>query len=76
MYWCSEEFDRLHFAALKELDEAKRHDMYIQMQQLWDEAVHTQWIYWPTLYFAARKGVTPSIYPTAYLHVPAFTVEA
>jgi len=76
MYWCDKEFDRLHFAALKEQDEAKRHEMYIEMQKRWDEAAHTVWTHWPTNYWAARKGVTPSIYPTGYWQLPAFTVEA
>ncbi len=42
MSWCNEEYDRLHLAALKEPDQQERHDMYIRMQELWDEAAHTQ----------------------------------
>ena len=57
MYWCDEEYDRLHYAALKEPDQAVRNDMYIQMQQLWDEAAHTVWLAWPTRYYAARQGI-------------------
>ena len=61
MYWCDEEYDRLHYAALKESDPAVRNDMYIEMQQLWDAAVHTVWTAWPTYYFAARQGIEPAI---------------
>ena len=32
------EYDRLHFAAIKETDAAKRNEMYIEMQKLWDAA--------------------------------------
>ena len=39
MYWCDEEYDRLHYAAIQESDPAVRNDMYIEMQQLWDAAV-------------------------------------
>src|SRR6266545_1337614 len=66
MYWCDKEYDRLHFAALKELDEQKRTDMYIAMQKLWDAAAHTIWTHWPTDYFASRKGIEASIYPTSW----------
>jgi peptide/nickel transport system substrate-binding protein len=76
MYWCDKEFDRLHFAALRELDPAKRDTMYVQMQKLWDQAAHTIWIYWPTNYFGSRKAVQASLYPTGYWYVPAFTVSA
>ena len=63
MSWCNEEYDRLHLAALKEPDQQSRHDMYIQMQQLWDEAAHTQWIAYRTKFFAYRAGLQPSIAP-------------
>ena len=63
MYWCDRTFDRLHAAALKEPDEAKRHEMYIEMQKRWDEAVHTVWVAWPTKYFAYTKELQPAITP-------------
>ncbi len=72
MYWCDKEYDRLHFAALKELDEQKRTDMYIEMQKLWDAAAHTIWTHWPTDYFASRKGIEASIYPTSWWLPQAF----
>jgi peptide/nickel transport system substrate-binding protein len=72
MYWCDEEYDRLHYAALKESDQAVRNDMYIEMQQLWDEAVHTVWTSWPTDYFAARKGIEPAIRPDGRIQPTGF----
>jgi peptide/nickel transport system substrate-binding protein len=72
MYWCDKEYDRLHFAALKETDPEKRHEMYVQMQELWDQAVHTVWIGWPTLYYAAREGIDPGIRPDGRLLPSAF----
>jgi peptide/nickel transport system substrate-binding protein len=67
MYWCDEQFDQLHFEALKELDTDKRADMYLEMQQLWDEAAHTVWIAYPTLYFASRADLDPGITPHSWL---------
>lgn len=63
MYWCSEEYDRLHAEALNELDADKRAEMYIQMQKIWDEAAHTVWIGYDTFYYVARVGLEPSIMP-------------
>lgn len=35
--WENEEFDRLHHEAARELDEQKRHEMYVRMQDLMEE---------------------------------------
>ena len=75
MYWCNEEFDALHEAALKEPDQAKRAEMYIQMQKLWDEAVHTVWIAYPTLYYVGRAGLSPAITPHGRFVAWAFTSQ-
>ncbi len=74
MYWCDEEYDRLHYAALKEPDQAVRNDMYIQMQQRWDEAAHTVWLAWPTRYYAARQGIQAGLRPDARVLSTAFRV--
>ena len=63
MEWCNEEYDNLHYAALKETDPAKRADMYIEMMKLWDEAAHTIWIAYPTLYFGYQTDIEPSLMP-------------
>ena len=60
-YWCGTEFDRLHFAALKEPDEAKRNEMYIEMQKLWDaQANVVVWTSFPTNYYGHRTGIEPA----------------
>jgi peptide/nickel transport system substrate-binding protein len=61
MYWCSEEFDRLHEEALRESDPDARAEMYIEMQQLWDEAVHTVWVGFGANYYAARTDIQPGM---------------
>jgi len=63
MYWCSEEFDALHDAALIEQDPDKRAEMYIEMQQIWDEAVHTVWVAFGTNYFVSRTDLNPGVMP-------------
>jgi peptide/nickel transport system substrate-binding protein len=72
MYWCNKEFDRLHVEALKESDESKRNDAYIQMQQLWDAAVHTVWLAWPTKYYAFTKDLEPGLSPHGRVLPQAF----
>jgi peptide/nickel transport system substrate-binding protein len=63
MEWCNEEYDRLHFEALKESAPEKRAEMYTEMQKLWDEAAHSVWLAYPTLYWAVRKDIEPSLMP-------------
>jgi peptide/nickel transport system substrate-binding protein len=65
MYWCSEEYDRLHEEGMRELDPDVRRDIYIRMQQLMDEAAHSVWIAYPTTFWVARAGLEPSIQPSA-----------
>jgi peptide/nickel transport system substrate-binding protein len=63
--WCDEEFDRLHYAALQETDQETRAEMYIQMQQIWDEAANTVWLAHPTLFFGYATNLQPSLMPHA-----------
>jgi hypothetical protein len=37
--------------------------MYIEMQRLWDEAAHTVWLSYPTLYFGYQSDIEPSLMP-------------
>lgn len=62
MFWCNKEYTRLNKQALVEQDQAKRNAMYIRMQELMDEAMHSVWLATPTIYYAG-KGVTPVMHP-------------
>ena len=72
MYWCDKQFDSLQFEGLKTLDETKRNEIYIEMQQIWDEKANAIWIAWPTYYFGAKKGLQPAITPHSWLIPYAF----
>lgn len=76
MYWSNKEFDRLQAAGLVERDEAKRDEYYIEMQKLWDEAVHTVWLSWPTKHFAFKNGLAPGILPHGRVLPQAFRPAA
>jgi ABC-type transport system substrate-binding protein len=60
MYYCNDEYDQLDRAATKELDSAKRNEMYIREQQLMDEAAVAVWLIWPTSASVTRTGIQPS----------------
>lgn len=64
MNWCSEEFDALNTAAIAEMDETKRGEMYVQMQQLMDQDAIAVWVTNPTYFLAAAKDIQPSVMPT------------
>ena len=63
MSWCNKEYSRLDKEAARTLDDSKRHEMYLQMQQLMDEDVVRVWVAWPTDFFATKKGIKPSLAP-------------
>jgi peptide/nickel transport system substrate-binding protein len=60
MYFCNDEYDDLDRAATRELDPEKRNEMYIQEQELMDEAVVAVWLIWPTSTSVTRTGIRPS----------------
>ena len=64
MNWCSEEFDQLNSDAIKEMDEQKRADMYIEMQKLMDQDAIAVWVTNPTYFLAVRKDIEPAMYLT------------
>jgi peptide/nickel transport system substrate-binding protein len=63
MAWCSRGFDRLHHDALSETDPAKRAELYVEMQKVWDESANSIWIVWPTTYVAGRKELSVVLRP-------------
>jgi peptide/nickel transport system substrate-binding protein len=72
MYWCNKRYDELHFAALKESDPEKRSAAYVEMQKVWDEAVHTVWLAWPTKHYAFKKEIEAAITPHGRVLPQAF----
>ena len=72
-YWCSKRFDQLQAQGLKEQDDAKRDEIYVEMQKVWDENVNVVWIAFPTHYYAWDKGVKPAVSPHGRILPQAFT---
>jgi peptide/nickel transport system substrate-binding protein len=63
MRWCSKDFDKLHMQGVEELDPAKRDEIYIQMQKLWDEACINVWVTHGANIHAYKKNLAPSFTP-------------
>jgi peptide/nickel transport system substrate-binding protein len=72
---CSEEFDALHAAALAEPDQAKRQELYEDLQRVWDEAVSMIWIAYGTSTFAYGSDLVPAIRPDGREIPWAFTLS-
>ena len=68
----SEEFDNLHFAALKETDIKKRETMYYDMQRVMDESGGFLFIMHPPSVILYRDNITPGLYPNGGLKLSAF----
>jgi peptide/nickel transport system substrate-binding protein len=75
-YWCDERFDRLQAEGLREQDDAKRDDIYVEMQKIWDENANVAWLAFPTHYYAHDKGVTPAVSPHGRILPQAFKPAA
>lgn len=59
--YCDEEFDKLNDQATSTVDTGRRGELYVQMQQRWDDACNTVWVTWPTVTYAGNADVVPSI---------------
>jgi peptide/nickel transport system substrate-binding protein len=71
--WCDKSgFDRLHFAAIKETNETKRQQLYVQLQKLWDQEASMVWVAYPTRFYAAKKGLTVALRPDGHVLPYAF----
>ncbi|MDZ7844953.1 MAG: ABC transporter substrate-binding protein [Anaerolineales bacterium] len=73
MSWCSEEYDELHQEAMVTLDTDKRHDLYVEMQKLWDEAAHTVWVTHGVRVYGYDLGISPATTPNGKPQVEFFT---
>lgn len=63
MRWSNPEYDALHKEGLATLDPEKRAPIYIKMQKLWDEAVHSVWIRHDSQVYAHTKKIVPAMFP-------------
>jgi ABC-type transport system substrate-binding protein len=68
VYFCDEEYDRLFAEAAVELDDEARNDIYVEMQQIWEEAANTVWVSHPTTFVAARDTVDIAVDPTGTVY--------
>jgi len=44
MRWCSEEYDALHYQSNNSRDPAERQRIHEEMEQIWNDGVHTIWL--------------------------------
>ena len=72
MSWSNHQFDALNEQAAAELDDDKRTELYIEMQQIWDENANSVWLAWPSIIWAADKSVTMTVRPDGLPVVQAF----
>ncbi len=75
MYWCDKEFDALNAQAASEQDPAKRAELYIQAQQLWDKNVNVVWTIRPTNIYVSAAGIKPAQTPNGLAIPRAFGVK-
>ncbi len=73
MRWSNAEYDQLHQEGLTTLDNTKRTEIYIRMQQLFDEAAHTIWITHGNLVFVNKPGVNVAMTPNGVIQPRFFT---
>jgi peptide/nickel transport system substrate-binding protein len=69
MRWCNEEFDELHKKGATTLDIEERKAIYLQMEQLFDEAAHTIWLTNLVSASAYSPDIVPVVYPTGGLMI-------
>jgi peptide/nickel transport system substrate-binding protein len=74
-YWCNEEFDQLHYAALQELDPDRRAEMYNEMVEIWDEDAAIVWVAHPVQFFAGRADLVPAQFPMGIMMASQFTTK-
>lgn len=66
MHWCNEDFQALHEAALVETDVDRRHEMYVEMQQIMDEDAIAAWVMYRTNLYTYPTDLQPSLTPERY----------
>ncbi|WP_371229451.1 ABC transporter substrate-binding protein [Roseovarius sp. 2305UL8-3] len=59
----SDDFEKLHYAAMAEVDLEKRAQMYTQMQELMDASHSYIWLIHPPVSLIHKASVDPGLYP-------------
>ncbi len=72
MSWCNEEYDALHKRGLVTLDPEERDQIYVEMQQIWDEAAHTIWVTNGARVFGYSTEIAPATTPNGKPQVEFF----
>jgi len=70
--WCSPEFDALHREGLVTTDLARREEIYIEMQEIFDEAAQAVWITHDVQAFAYSPDIQPATTPDGWLQTQWF----
>ena len=72
--WSDPEFDELYAAGLGETDEAKRHDIYVRMQEIMEDTGAYVWLIFPPQGVMYHEDLEPAIQPNGALwYVADFT---
>jgi len=61
--WSNAEFDQLYAEGTRTLDTAKRQEIYVQMQQIWDADANMVWVAFMTNPYAYKKSVAAYFRP-------------
>jgi peptide/nickel transport system substrate-binding protein len=61
--WSNEEFDTLYAEGTRTLDPAKRQEIYVEMQKVWDADANMVWVAYMTNPYAYKKSVSAFFRP-------------
>ena len=61
--WSDKQFDQLYNQGTSTINTAKRQDIYVQMQQIWDAGANMVWVAFITNPYAYKKSVQASFRP-------------
>jgi peptide/nickel transport system substrate-binding protein len=73
MRWSNAEYDELHQKGLTTLDNVERENIYVRMQQLFDEAAHTIWITHGNLIFVHKPSINVAMTPHGVIQPYSFS---
>ena len=70
--WVDPKFEQLYADGIAEFDDAKRDEIYIELQKVWDEAATMVWIAFPTFYFGGESYIKPSFAMNGWVNLWQF----